>query len=1017
MDKRYEVYCLADRFFYETPDRFTRAQEQTPEAQAADGQPEALPTAPDAATEAGTGAAAGVEAGAAAGTDGAPRPPRPARGTLFEAAQRPAPEGWRRQLVGDWLHYHPVDAAGAPRVERPLQGWKIHVSACLDNADKTAAKVWDYCVAKELPFKLIPGPSALHLRNSKYAGRGSSGKFFTLYPLDEAELHATLTALGELLEGEPGPYVLSDLRWGEGPLYVRYGGFAPRYCVDDAGALVPAIEDPTTGQLVPDRRDPAFHTPPWVRLPEFLAPHLAARNATTTADLPYRIERALHFSNGGGVYAGTDTRTGEQVVLKEARPFAGLAADGADAVQRLEREKTALERLTGLGVAPGVRDWFELGDHRFLVMDFVPGRPLNSFFAQRHPLLAADPDPAAVADYTAWALRVHAAVEAAVAAVHGRGVVFNDLHMFNIMVAPDDETVRLIDFEAAAHIDEGRRQSLAHPGFMAPTDRRGFAVDHYALACLRLALFVPMTTLFVLDRGKAAHLAEIIADRFPVPAAFLAEAVAVIGGTDAEAAPSAGASAEAASGAAPPDAVRLTVVRSDAVVRDDAAVGGETAVRGDAVPTTNAPAAPGPERRGYLPVEPADWPRSRDSIVAAMLASASPDRADRLFPGDVAQFGDGGGLGVAHGAAGVLYAMDQVGAARYPDGEQWLLTHTDPPPPGTPLGFYDGLMGVAYVLDRLGHRDRAVELAGRVLDENWQRLVPDLYGGVAGVGLALDALARSTGESTLHDRALEAAELLARQYEPTPDTAEAADGGGQAGAAGRPRGRAGLLYGASGPALLFLRLYEHRGDPALLDLAERALRRDLDRCVTDRHGTLVVDERIRTMPYLGAGSVGIGMVLDSFLAHRDDERLRQARDAIAPAAQMRYYAQPGLFNGRAGMIVHLSRTAAGAAHAPYAEQAADPAPGAARPDGAAPQPAAPPTGRAQRPFGRQLADQIAELSWYAMPYRGQLAFPGDQMMRLSMDLGTGGAGCLLALGAALHPEPAALPFLPPLRRP
>ena len=53
-----------------------------------------------------------------------------------------------------------------------------------------------------------------------------------------------------------------------------------------------------------------------------------------------------------------------------------------------------------------------------------------------------------------------------------------------------------------------------------------------------------------------------------------------------------------------------------------------------------------------------------------------------------------------------------------------------------------------------------------------------------------------------------------------------------------------------------------------------------------------------------------------------------------------------------------------------------------------------------------------------MPYQGQLAFPGDQMMRLSMDLGTGTAGCLLALGAALDaPEPARLPFLPPLRRP
>jgi hypothetical protein len=67
----------------------------------------------------------------------------------------------------------------------------------------------------------------------------------------------------------------------------------------------------------------------------------------------------------------------------------------------------------------------------------------------------------------------------------------------------------------------------------------------------------------------------------------------------------------------------------------------------------------------------------------------------------------------------------------------------------------------------------------------------------------------------------------------------------------------------------------------------------------------------------------------------------------------------------------------------------------------------------------RLAEQVAGLGWFAMSYEGQLAFPGHQMMRLSMDLGTGTAGCLLALGAAFGDADSApgLPFLPPLRRP
>lgn len=875
MDKRYEAYALADPHFYETPDRLSADRQGT--------------------------------------------------GRLYETARREVPEGWTTARIGDWLTLTPAGPDGAP-LPGPAQGWKIHVSATLANAEEIAGIVWDYCVPRGIPFKFVPGPHLLHLRNAKYAGRDASGKFVTVYPADEEQLHLVLRELGRLLEGFEGPYILTDLRWDDGPLYVRYGAFARLFVVDDRGSLVPAVRD-GAGQLVPDRRAPSFQVPEWVTLPEFLAPQLAARNTTTVGELPYRIEKALHFSNGGGVYAGTDTRDGRKVVLKEGRPHAGLAADGADAVARLERERYALERLAGTGVVPEVRDRFELGDHHFLVMDFVEGRPLNSFFAERHPLIGPDPDPCAVADYTAWALRIHRAVECAVETVHARGIVFNDLHVFNIMVAPDEESVFLIDFEAAAPVGESSRQVVAHPGFLAPADRRGADVDRYALACLRLALFLPITSLFVVDRGKAAHLADVISGQFPdVPREFLDEAVAEI-------------------------------------CRD--------------VPTARSvsPASPPAARPVSASfVEPGDWPYSRDSMVKALLASATPEREDRLFPGDIAQFSDGGGLGLAHGAAGVLYALAATGAERYDEGERWLLDRTDPPPIGSPLGLYDGLAGVAHVLDLLGHRQRALDLVDTILSERWQRLSSDLRGGLAGLGLVLGALADATGEPELRERAAEAADILVQRLTAPPLSG--------------PRPRAGLMRGASGPALFLLRQYERTGEGRLLAAAGEALRQDLACCVEQKGGSLEVDEGWRTMPYLGDGSVGVGMVLDDYLAHAGDGigAFEQARSGILTAATSRFYAQPGLFQGRAGMILHLSRTTA-------------------------------PDADADR-----CAGQIAGLGWYAMSYQGQLAFPGHQMMRLSMDLGTGTAGCLLALGAALAADadgtpPAHLPFLPPPPRP
>jgi hypothetical protein len=180
---------------------------------------------------------------------------------------------------------------------------------------------------------------------------------------------------------------------------------------------------------------------------------------------------------------------------------------------------------------------------------------------------------------------------------------------------------------------------------------------------------------------------------------------------------------------------------------------------------------------------------------------------------------------------------------------------------------------------------------------------------------------------------------------------------------------------------MFLRLHEQRPDGALLDLAATAIRQDLRRCVPDRYGSLHVNEEWRTLPYISDGSVGIGFVVDDYLAYRHDEQFADAAPRIRTAAESGFYALSGLFSGRAGMILYRSRgLAAGAA--------------------------------AQDPV---VAAHVRRLDWHAMSYRGHLAFPGNQLLRLSMDLATGTAGVLLALGAALHGDSAHLPFLGPVR--
>ncbi|BFO21395.1 hypothetical protein SHKM778_77830 [Streptomyces sp. KM77-8] len=265
---------------------------------------------------------------------------------------------------------------------------------------------------------------------------------------------------------ETGPYILSDLRWKSGPLYVRYGGFVLRAVRSETGELTYCVEDPQ-GRLVPDVRGPGFRPPEWVRIPEFLAGAIDARNAGTLKDFPYQVTQALHFSNGGGVYRGTDTRTGTHVVLREARPLAGLDGVGRDAVARHEQEHWALRRLQGLPCIPRLIDYRIGHEHFFLVRDYVEGHSLSKEIMRRNPLVQGIASDTECAEYARWAQAVLDQIERGVQGMHDRGVVFGDLHPGNVLVGPDS-AVSFIDFETASSVDLNAAQSMGAVGFMAP---------------------------------------------------------------------------------------------------------------------------------------------------------------------------------------------------------------------------------------------------------------------------------------------------------------------------------------------------------------------------------------------------------------------------------------------------------------------------------------------------------------------------------------------------------------------
>ncbi|GAA1949078.1 hypothetical protein GCM10009754_17030 [Amycolatopsis minnesotensis] len=369
-----------------------------------------------------------------------------------------------------------------------------------------------------------------------------------------------------------------------------------------------------------------------------------------------------------------------------------------------------------------------------------------------------------------------------------------------------------------------------------------------------------------------------------------------------------------------------------------------------------------PAARTELDQRTPDWSAVRKSIAEAILAGATPHRGDRLFPGDIEQFASGG-VAFGHGAAGVLYALDAGGVGRYPEHEQWLSDAVRRHPPQHP-GFSRGAHGIAYVLDRFGQHDLATELLTRCAPMVSGIGDHSLSGGLAGIGLTLLHLAEARQDN---DFLTEAAAI------------------GQRLAAALPRakppgsdGKAGLMHGWSGPGLLFIRLSDHTGDRRWLDLADRAVARDLLECVETPHRSLQVSDGRRTLPYLEIGSAGIAVVLTELACRAPGSPTVASLGDLLESCVGEFVVHSGLQLGRAGQVVAL-------AHAN--RWLADPR------------------------LDQAIERHLVRLRWHAIPYGGGLAFPGNQLLRLSMDLDTGSAGVLLALAAVLDQHGPVLPFL------
>jgi tRNA A-37 threonylcarbamoyl transferase component Bud32 len=814
--------------------------------------------------------------------------------SYFAATNQKAPSGWTRQLHGLSVSLR-SDAQMLPD-----QGWKIHVSATPTNAENIVDLVWNYCIKNQIAFKFLRSRSAVMLASSKYWSRSASGKFITLYPDSDDKFGTILLDLEPELREYAGPYILSDLRYCDGPLYVRYGAFRAIWQQQEDGIRVASIITPDKS-LVEDRRDPVFTVPDFVKVPEIIRPFLT-KTLGSLEEFIYDFDHALHFSNGGGIYLARDSSTGEQVVIREARPHAGLDSNGDDAVNRLLREKDVLSMLGGLDCVPRLINHKKVWEHHFLVTEFIDGLTLLEEIIQRYPLVHPAPTETELLEYIAWAKSIFRKLKKAIKKIHLRKVKIVDIHPSNIIVRSNG-SIAIIDFECSDKLSNKSRLPLGALGFSSKANLSPEESDKYAYNCVRLMVLMPLVPLLNLDITKAQTLVNAACANLPLKRAFGARLIREISRT------------------------KVDSLRSDVAAN-------------------------------MFISEHFDWASARDSLVAGINAVATPERDDRLFPGDPLQFANGGAT-LGYGAAGVLLALSLVGEQVSTSFVEWLVSAGSRT--GTCLGYglYDGLHGVAYALESLGARAAALEVLNRASAGTSITSI-GLFSGQAGIALNYLHFAQLVGDRINFSKAEHLCEALLSKLRDADGDALTVS--------------AGLMHGATGAALLFLRFFELTGEDRFLDATEKAIRRDLSFGTTLPDGAFHLHVGTRYLVYLDGGSAGIGLVLAKYLSYRESPDLEAILQSIYQGCRIPFVMQPGLFQGRAGLIATLGQSLSDVDRA-------------------------------------ESYAQIARLGWHALMHQNSLAFPGTGLTRISYDLGTGSSGIMLALNSALKGCPIGLPFL------
>jgi len=285
-----------------------------------------------------------------------------------------------------------------------------------------------------------------------------------------------------------------------------------------------------------------------------------------------------------------------------------------------------------------------------------------------------------------------------------------------------------------------------------------------------------------------------------------------------------------------------------------------------------------------------------EDLASGVEGASTPERSDRLFPGDPGQANP---LEVAHGALGVLHAFLSMGRPIPDILVEWTLRR-ELSPSRYPPGLYLGLSGIAWVFQELVF-DSMARVAMRMAASH-----PLLYKessveyGVAGYGLACLWFFHQTGDEYYKKEAIAVGRYLMVSESRDPGTA-----------AWRNTGRMlGYAQGGSGISLSFLYLYIVADDEEFAVFGKTILEGEASEAIGHRNGFGSLPENPSGIiePYWRFGSAGLITSMSRYVRVFTDETHVYTAKRFLPDLQRKYTLFPGVVVGMDGIINALLDT-------------------------------------------------------------------------------------------------------------